>query len=58
MVYDGLDDDDEKLLKAVRKRYENLKTIKSPFIQVYDLAARYILGRRNFMTQYELLLSL
>lgn len=42
-------------LARVRRRYEAMRRNKSPWIQIYDTIARYILGRRNFMTQYELL---
>lgn len=42
-------------LARVRRRYEAMKRNKSPWIQVYETIARYVLGRRNFMTQYELL---
>lgn len=44
-------------LAQVRRRYEAMRRNKSPWIQVYDTIARYVLGRRNFMTQYELLPS-
>jgi hypothetical protein len=45
----------ESPLARVRRRYEAMRRNKSPWIQIYDTIARYILGRRNFMTQYELL---
>lgn len=45
----------ENPLARVRRRYEAMKRNKSPWIQIYDTIARYVLGRRNFMTQYELL---
>lgn len=45
----------ESTLARVRRRYEAMKRNKSPWIQIYDTIARYVLGRRNFMTQYELL---
>jgi Bacteriophage head to tail connecting protein len=42
-------------LGRVRKRYEAMRRQKSPWITIYDLLARYILGRRNFMTHFEML---
>lgn len=45
----------EGILARTRRRYEAMRRNKSPWIEIYDTLARYILGRRNFMTQYELL---
>jgi len=39
----------------IRRQYEAMRRNKSPWIQIYDTIARYVLGRRNFMTQYDLL---
>lgn len=45
----------DPLLWKVCRQYDSMKRNKSPWIQIYDYLARYILGRRNFMTQMELL---
>lgn len=46
---------EEGPLAKVRRQYEAMRRNKSPWIQIYDTIARYVLGRRNFMTQYDLL---
>lgn len=40
---------DDKI-SVLKRRYETMKKEKSPWTSIYDVLARYILGRRNFMS--------
>ncbi len=46
---------DPDIIMRVCKRFETLRKEKSPWFALYDILARYILGRRHFMTQIKLL---
>lgn len=37
-------------VQNIKRRYDIMKREKSPWISVYNILARYILGRKNFMT--------
>jgi hypothetical protein len=38
----------------IKRRYQLMKTEKAPWDAIYDVLARYILGRRNFTSSSEL----
>jgi len=42
------------LIQKKKRRYEDMKKEKSPWTSIYDVLARYILGRRNFTSCSEM----